>query len=97
MEFSVEKLNPGVAGDNNQVAAGGRLLDLVKDLLAQLGDSLPPKDEFLKIVADAYDNYVAPIDIPQIPNVIEAWVDQMLKAVILKQAERIYDNLVARG
>lgn len=97
MEFSVESLNIGVAGDNNQVAAGGRLLDKVRELLATLGDNLPPKDVFLKTISDAYDKYVAPIDIPQIPNVLEAWVDQMLKAVILKQAERLYDNLVARG
>ncbi len=79
----------------NQVAAGGALIDRIRDALSSLTTSLPPKDEFLRIVAEAYDKYVAPIDIPGVPNLVEPWVDSALKAIVLQQVSRIYDNFAA--
>lgn len=77
---------------SNQVAAGGALIDRIKEVLSSLTIPLPPKDEFQRMVADAYDKYVAPIDIPGIPNLVEPWVDSALKSIVLQQASRIYDN-----
>lgn len=80
---------------NNQVAAGGALIDRIKDVLSSISIPLPPKADFLKTVAEAYDTYVAPIDIPGIPNMVEPWVDSALKSIVLQQASRIYDNFAA--
>ncbi|AMV31291.1 hypothetical protein VN12_04185 [Pirellula sp. SH-Sr6A] len=79
----------------NQVAAGGALLDKIREVLSSLSISLPPKSDFLKMVDDAYETYVRPIDIPGIPNMVEPWVDSALKSIVLQQASRIYDNFAA--
>lgn len=78
-------------GCGSQLAAAGSLLEKVKKFLEQTRVSLPPKDQFLKIVADAYDTYVAPIDIPGVPNIVEPWVDNALRAIVLQQSSMIYD------
>jgi len=76
----------------NQLRAGGALLDKIREWIKSLDIALPPKDEFLKTVAAAYDQYVAPIDIPGVPNVVEPWVDSALKAIVLRQASSLYDK-----
>jgi hypothetical protein len=83
------------ASKSNQVLAGGVFLERIKEFLSTLKIPLPPKNEFLKIVGDAYDTYIAPIDIPGVPNMIEPWVDNALKAIILQQASRLYDQFAA--
>lgn len=78
---------------NNQVRAGGALLDKIRDFLKSISGALPPKEDFLKVVSQAYDTYVAPIDIPGVPNLVEPWVDSALKAIVLQQAGRLYDKI----
>ena len=78
---------------SNQIATGGALLERIKEFLSGLTIPLPPRDEFLRIVGEAYDIYVAPVDIPGVPNMLEPWVDSALKAILLQQAAGIYDML----
>jgi hypothetical protein len=78
---------------NNQVRAGGALLDKIRDWLKSISGALPQKEEFLKIVGQAYDQYVAPLDLPGVPNLVEPWVDSALKAIVLQQASRLYDRI----
>jgi hypothetical protein len=81
---------------SNQISAGGALLDQVLEFLKGLNVSLPDKDTFLKMVGEAYDVYVAPIDMPGIPNWIEPAVDRTLRGIILTQAGKIYDKFAAK-
>lgn len=87
--FSIDSADHG----GNQVRAGGALLDKIREWLKSVSGALPPKDEFLKFVGAAYDTYVAPIDIPGVPNMVEPWVDSALKAIVLQQAGRLYDRI----
>jgi hypothetical protein len=79
----------------NQMRAGGALIDKIREWLRGLDIALPPKDEFLQIVGDAYDTYVKPIDIPGVPNIVEPWVDSALRAIVLTQASKLYDSFAA--
>ncbi len=91
----VDDLRFDSALSKNQVQAGGMLLEKIREFLSTLKIALPPKNEFMKIVGDAYDLYVAPIDIPGVPNLVEPWVDNALKAILLQQASRLYDQFAA--
>lgn len=84
-----------ISGDfkGNQLAAGGALIDKIRDVLSTLSIALPPKEDFLAQVGNAYDAYVKPIDLPYVPNFVEPWVDSVLKGVVLQQASGIYDQL----
>lgn len=79
----------------NQYSAAGALLDVIKrDLWDYL--QLPPKDTVLAAAAEAYDLYVAPIDIPYVPNLIEPLVDQQLRSMFLASVDSLYDAIAAR-
>lgn len=91
--MQVDDLKFESAATSSQMAAGGALLERIREFLSQLTIPLPERNEFLRIVAEAYDLYVAPVDIPGVPNIIEPWVDSALKAILLQQAAAIYDML----
>lgn len=93
-ELVVGSLAPSVEHEN-QLAAAGALLDKLKEALSQLNIPLPPKDQVLAMVSEAYDAYVAPIDLPGVPNIVEPWVDSAIKAVVLQMAGRIYDKVAS--
>jgi hypothetical protein len=77
--------------DGNQLLAAGELLERIKEFLKGLNGSLPSKQEFLKIVRAAYETYVAPIDLPGVPNLFEPTVDRLLGEVVVQAASRLYD------
>lgn len=89
--FALESSEHG----GNQLRAGGALLDKLREWLNGLDIALPPKPEFLRIVGEAYDSYVATIDIPGVPNLVEPWVDSALKAIVMQQSSRLYDSIAA--
>ena len=96
MSFTSEDF--AMAGDDfrgNQVAAAGALLDRLRELLGGSSLPLPSRDQVLQMVGGAYDKYVAPLDLPGVPNFIEPWVDSALRAVVLQMAGRIYDQLAS--
>jgi hypothetical protein len=75
----------------NQIAAAGDLMEKIREFLKSLGGSLPSKQEFLKVVRQAYNDYVAPIDLPGVPNLFEPTVDRLLGEVVVQAASRLYD------
>ena len=81
--------------NGNQVAAGADLIEKVREWIRGLNMPLPTKADLLKQVAEAYDAYVAPIDIPGVPYLVEPWLDSALKAIVLQQVSRIYDSFAA--
>lgn len=76
----------------NQLAAGGELVAKLEAELQQT-TAVPSKDDFLKIVGEAYDRIVAPIDIPYVPNAIEPAFDIVLKSLVIKSASALYDRI----
>lgn len=83
------------ATSSNQVQAAGNLIERLKEILRSTLNALPPKAEILKIVGNAYDNYVAPLDIPGVPSLLEPWADQALKAIVLQLASAAYDEIAS--
>ncbi len=80
----------------NHLSAQGAILDRLRDRLRELvADSitLPTKEQVLKIAGDAYDRYVAPIDIPGVPNFVEPEFDLMAKALFLRAVSAVYDSI----
>ncbi len=94
--MKVEDFQPAMAGplSVNQLTQAGALIERLKEIL-RTSIQLPPKQEVLKIVADAYDTYVAPLDIPGVPEILEPWADSTLKAIVLASAGQIYDKIAA--
>lgn len=79
---------------NNQAEGAGELLDAVTDLLREWRTKLPGKEEILTAVGNAYDTFIAPIDIRMVPNIIEPMVDAMLRKYLLSAVDALYDRLL---
>ena len=92
-EISVSDLAVFQGFDGNQFAASGKLLDRLKELLSGIVGPMPSRESVLEAVGQAYDAFVAPIDIPGVPNLIEPRIDAMLRVAVLVAAGKIYDSL----
>ena len=58
-------------------------LDFLRGLIANLDEQ-----QTLELIAKLYDQYIAPLDIPGVPNLlIEPQLDAALKSVVLKLVE----------
>lgn len=69
-----------------------RLLDRLGSLVDLIGDL--PKDAILQMLGQVYDDYIGPLDMPGIPNIIvEPKLDEMLRVVFLTIAARIIDRV----
>ena len=79
----------------NQFLAAGSLLEKVKEWLKSVAGPLPTKEIVLKVVGEAYDAFVAPIDIPGIPNLIEPRIDAMLRVAVLVAVGKLYDQFAS--
>ena len=69
---------------------GEWFMERVKEAINNSDLSKVSKADFLKLVSDAYDKFVEPIDLPG-PDVI---IDPLLKSIVLNQASRLYDKFV---
>lgn len=69
----------------NPLQLGGKFAEIIKEVLSNFDLNGVSKEEVLKLVGDAYDTYIAPIDIPYVPESIEAMVvDPALKSMSLR-------------
>jgi hypothetical protein len=83
------------AASTNQIVAAGNLIERLKEILRSTLNALPPKADIMRIVGEAYDKYVAPLDLPGVPSLLEPWADQALKAIVLQLASAAYDQIAA--
>lgn len=81
------------SGDN-AMTLSGKLIDKVRDLLSEI--DLPPREVVLNAVRNVYAQYVAPVDLPGVPNAIEPWVDQAILAIVLRAVNGMYDRIENR-
>ena len=69
-------------------------LDKIKSVVFSFKYELPPRDEFLKLVKEGYDKFIAPIDMPYVPNVLaEPWLDKVVGEWVVFRAGILYDQL----
>lgn len=94
-EFYIELPFEGQSGVVTENGLVDRLIGRIKEQLLSL-DLLPSKDVVLAACSKAFDDYVAPFDIPLIPNFIEPYVDAQLKSVFMATADRLYDAVSAK-
>lgn len=60
-------------------------LDFLRELLVNLDEQAT-----LDLIGKLYDQYIAPLDIPGVPNlIIEPQIDAAIKSVVLKLVESI--------
>lgn len=62
--------------------------DLAKSLVVNLD-----RIEVKGVILEAYDKYVAPYDLPYIPNLLEPSVDRAIRAAIEAGIDKIFDAL----
>ena len=63
-------------------------LDFLRGLIANLD-----KEQVLELVSKLYDDYIAPLDIPGVPNfVIEPQIDVALKGLVLAIVAQVIDK-----
>lgn len=81
-----------VQGAMTKLGLIDRLFDRLSQLVDLLGDL--PKEAILEMLGQVYDDYLAPLDIPGVPNIlIEPKLDEMLRVVFLEIAARIIDRV----
>ncbi len=80
------------AAGGNVYRITGQLLEVIKSKLTSV-INLPPRADVITAAGDAYDKYVAPIDIPFVPNLIEPMVDAGLRKLFIDSVGRIYDAI----
>lgn len=74
---------------------GSAFMGIIRRALEALKDELPPKDEVLDRVGRFYDQYVAPIDLPGIPNFgPEQIADKVGRALAIAATGQLYDWLM---
>lgn len=69
---------------------GEWFMERVKEAIKNSDLSKVSKEDFLKMVLDAYDNFILPIDLPG-PDVV---LDPLLKSICLNQASKLYDKVM---
>jgi hypothetical protein len=85
-------------GYEGVVTANGlvdRLIRRVKDQLSVI-DIMPSKEVVLAAASKAFDDYVAPFDIPLVPNFMEPYIDAHLKSVFMGTVDRLYDAITVK-
>lgn len=97
MSFSIEWAPSFAASTKGDavLAATDQLIQFIREKLHKQIDNLPSKQVVLDAAAKAYDQYIAPLDIPGVPAALEPWVDQMLKTIFLRLVAGLYDQLQA--
>lgn len=75
---------------DNLFRIGEWFMERVQEAIKNSDLSKVSKADFLKLVSDAYDKFVEPIDLPG-PDVV---LDPLLKSIVLNQASRLYDKFV---
>jgi hypothetical protein len=94
-EFKIDLPFEGYEG---VVTANGLVDRLIRRVREQLDamNVLPSKEVVLAAASKAYDDYVAPFDIPMVPNFIEPYVDAQLKSIFMSTVDRLYDAIFAK-
>ena len=65
-------------------------------LVEQLGESGPEKKDLVRdLVLQYYDEVIAPLDIPQIPNFMEPAVDSAVRVILDFALGKLIDSIVA--
>lgn len=85
-QFKVSQAGP----NNNLFKIGEWFMERVQEAIKNSDLSKVSKADFLKLVSDAYDKFVEPIDLPG-PDVV---LDPLLKSIVLNQASRLYDKMM---
>ena len=95
LELPVEAAVARFEARGNPWEVAGRLFALAKEKLLE-AINLPPRDEVLKAAGDAFDKYVAPLDVPLVPNFLEPTFDAMMRDAFIDSVGKLYD-VVARA
>ena len=72
-------------GKFNAFSVGSSFIDLIKNVLSKAGIGALTREQFLAIVANAFDLFTASMPIP-------AMLKPMMKAMVLMIAGRIWDK-----
>jgi hypothetical protein len=82
-----------ILDDPDPITLNKSFLDRALEMIAKFSGSLPPKEKVLEIAGRLYDTYVASINIPQIPDIVEGMLDNMAKRALLHLIGQFYDRI----
>jgi len=66
------------------------LVNLIRSLTKDTIDRLGGIEAVKAIIGGIYDSYIAPLDIPGIPNLVEPAFDKVLRSVLMKLVDAVY-------
>ena len=66
------------------------LVNLIRSLTKDAIDNLGGIEAVKEIIGGIYDTYIAPLDIPGIPNLVEPAFDRILRAAVLRLVDTVY-------
>lgn len=69
-----------------------RLIVIVKELVSQLDLSKlsdEQKQAILAAIETGFNTYIRPLNIPQIPDIIEPWLDEVVFQALMTAAKKI--------
>lgn len=92
MEFKTKLLERCQAAQAAGSHIGLReLIAWAADLLKEIGGSID-REAVIPVVLEAYDSFVAPFDLPYIPNLIEPRVDAAIRKALETAMDRLFDQ-----
>lgn len=69
------------------------LAEVLKFLQTIKGDKTEVrKEDVLVIIGRLYDTYIAPLDIPMVPDLIEGKIDSMIKSYFMSVVDNFLDS-----
>lgn len=84
-----QQLSTAFAGISSNRWKPGQLLDFVRDHVIDVLELFDPseltdeqKAQIFETVANVYDQYIAPLDIPYVPALVEGYLDDFIWRVI---------------
>jgi len=77
------------------IAIVGEVLHASAVAAGSLTDPVAGKEDLIQAAEAVYDDFVAPIDLVGVPNIIEPFVDKWLREIIRPGLSRLVDQIGA--
>ncbi len=69
------------------------IAEVLRFLSTMTGKADMDKQEVLSIIGRLYDQYIAPLDIPGVPDLIEAKIDSLIKSYVISLVDNFLDDM----
>jgi len=78
---------------NKKVSQTTAIAEVLRFLSAMTGKSDMDKREVLSIIDRLYDQYIAPLDIPGVPDLFESKIDSLIKNYVISVVDGFLSDM----